>query len=127
MKSIQLSNLSFSNDITFKVIANQLLDKGKVHYVNLSSDINRFDGLLPDCHYYGDREAFSSLLTNLVIDLEKRLSLNKNKRSLDNYPYVSVVVRDLQCDSLRQSLRSTLAPYFNYGRAIKYSFVVEGY
>lgn len=113
--------------LTLKIQANQLSERGVVHYLDLSRDSKRFDGLLPECNFYGDNEAFLSFLRNVNVDLEKRVTLFRNGESLDNYPFVTVIAVDLQSDDNKLSLDNALNPYYNYNRVLKYSLIIRGF
>ncbi|RRJ54833.1 hypothetical protein EHV15_35255 [Paenibacillus oralis] len=116
-----------SYKLILKAYAKQvLLDKGEVHYLDLSTDSDRFDGLLPECYYYGDESAFESFLLNITIDLKKRLTILQNGESVDNYPFVTVIVVDIENENNQLSLSTAIAPYIDYIRSLKYAFFLLG-
>ncbi|MFF2531497.1 hypothetical protein ACFVS2_21555 [Brevibacillus sp. NPDC058079] len=121
------SNNESVEKLTLQLLANKMLEKSEVHYLDLTSDSNRINALLPECYYYDNEDAFSSFLTKTKSDLSNRLSLYKNGRSLDGHSYVTVIVSDLQSDANILSFSNVIAPYMSYHRAVQYSFIVKGF
>ncbi|MGV2886175.1 hypothetical protein [Paenibacillus taichungensis] len=119
-------NSDSGHKFVLKVHANQLLDRGKVHYLDFSSDPDRFEGLLPGCNYYGDEQAFESFLLHISIDLKKRLTLFERGESLDSYPYITVIAVEMQSDENKTSFSNMFKPYMIFIRAIKYCVIVRG-
>lgn len=112
--------------ISLKRYANQLMENGEVHYIDLSSDSERFSGLKPDCHLYDDYDGLKSIIRYIKIDFLERLSLLEKEESLDNLPLVYVIVAFLPDGPIKDIMRNQLISFLGHNyRAAKYAFILN--
>ncbi|MDH6372976.1 hypothetical protein M2444_004806 [Paenibacillus sp. PastF-3] len=96
-----------------KMIANSLLVKGEVHYVDLSvNDNNKFTNLLPGCQTYQYANEFTILLTDFKRKFDQRIKLFSEGRSIADLPFIYMVVNET--DELPEDLRISLQLCMKY-------------
>lgn len=112
--------------LAFRLHINQLLGKGEVHYIDLSNETDRFYGLSPKCHTYGNDDEFSTFLSRLHQDMKERLARIETGDELNGLPHVSVVIMGMPDETYARYFQSAVLPYFQFNRAIKYVFYLKG-
>lgn len=75
-----------------KSFANSLIEKGEVHYVDLSEKDHKFSGLLSECNTYQNEDELALLLANIKRKFHERVELYSQGISLDELSFIHLVV-----------------------------------
>ena len=114
------------NKRSLKQYANQLLESAEVHYMDLSSEPDRFSGLNTQCHIYEDYDGMKSLIRNIKNSFTDRLSLLENGNSLDGQSLVYVIVAFIPEGTIKERMRVQINHFLEYNyRKLKFVFILN--
>lgn len=110
-----------------KSYANSLIDTGKVHYVDLSENDNKFLGLFSECHTYQNEREFAFLLAEIKSKFNERVELYGQGKSIEELPIIHLIVYNKNClnNQLSSNLQELMLYIFEKQRIANIAIVIH--